>query len=171
MKRKLIALILIFMLVGTLTACSVEPSPKIKEGRFNFSITYEQWGEEKTVSGVFVCKYAGRNFTLEGGKFTREWEGHVEGVEHAEEVYTAAVLIYETDDGGEIYLDFGLFPARMMGEPDFADSVIEPALFFVYSNEDHTGAVFGDEGEIEELYGLKIIDYQYDPPIKNTFGS
>ena len=170
MKRKLIALILALLFVATLTSCEFEPAPKIKEGRFNFSVTYEECGETKTVSGVFVCKYAGRSFTLEGGRFTRDWEGHIEGIEHASEIYNSAVLIRKTDDGGEIYLDFSLSAAHMMGEPYLADAVIEPSFFHEYSNEDHTTSEVGvGTEEIYELYGLKIIDYQYDTPIENSF--
>lgn len=171
MKRKFIALILVLILVGMLTSCGVEPKPNIKEGRFNFSVTYEEWGETKTVSGVFVCKYAGRSFTLEGGDFTRDWEGHIEGIEHAGEIYNSAVLIRTTDDGGEIFLDFSLSAAHMMGEPYLADAVIEPRFFHEYSNEDRTSSESGaDSQEIEELYGLKIVEYKYDEPIKNSFG-
>jgi hypothetical protein len=81
------------------------------------------------------------------------------------------VLIRKTDDGGEIFLDFSLSAAHMMGEPHLADAVIEPGFFHEYSNEDRTSSVSGaDSQEIEELYGLKIIDYKYDEPIKNSFG-
>lgn len=171
MKRKLIALVLVLMLVGTLASCEVEPAPRIKEGRFDFSVTYEHWGEVKTISGVYVCKYAGRSFTLEGGDFTRDWEGHIEGIEHAEEIYNSAVLIYTTDDGGEIFLDFDLSAAHMMGESYLADAVIEPTFFLVYSNADNTSSESGgDANDIEERYGLKIVDYQYDEPIVNSFG-
>lgn len=171
MKRKLIALILVLMLVGMLTSCGVEPKPTIKEGRFNFSVTYEHWGETKTLSGVFVCNYAGRSFTLEGGDFTRSWEGHIEGIEHAEEIYNSAVLICTTDDGGEIFLDFSLSAAHMMGEPYLADTVIEPRFFCEYPNEDRTTSESGaNSQEIEELYGLKIVEYKYDEPIENSFG-
>ena len=170
MKTKIIALILALMMLCIFTGCEVEPAPNIKEGRFNFSVTYEQWGEAKTVSGVFVCEYAGRSFTLEGGNFTRDWEGHFEGIEHAGEVYSTAVLIYKTEDGGEIYLDFGLTAAHMMGEPFLADTVIEPSFFLVYPNEDNTSSQFGDENDIEAIYGIKIISYEYDAPIENTFG-
>ena len=171
MKRKLIALILVLMLVGMLASCEVEPKPTIKEGRFNFSVTYEHWGEVKTLSGVFVCRYAGRTFSLEGGDFTRSWEGHIEGIEHAGEIYNSAVLICTTDDGGEIFLDFSLSAPHMMGEPYLADAVIEPSFFHEYSNEDRTSSQSGaDAQEIEELYGLRIIEYKYDEPIKNSYG-
>lgn len=171
MKRKFIAVICAFVLVCMLTSCGIEPNPAIQEGRFNFSVTYEHWGETKTLSGVFVCNYAGRTFTLEGGDFTRTWEGHIEGIEHAEEIYNSAVLICTTDDGGEIFLDFSLSAAHMMGEPHLADTVIEPRFFHEYSNEDRTTSESGaNSQEIEELYGLKIVDYKYDAPIENSFG-
>ena len=170
MKRRWIAAILALVLVAMLTSCGFEGAPKIKKGNFDFSITYEEWGETKTVSGVFVCKYAGRSFTLEGGDFTRSWKGHFEGIELTDE-YNAAVLIKTTDDGGKIFLDLSLSAAHMMGEPYLADTVIEPSFFLVYSNEDNTSSWFGgDANDVEEKYGLKIVDYQYDPPIENSFG-
>ena len=170
MKRILGVILLVVMLVCSLTSCEVEPPPKIKEGRFNFSVTYEQWGETKTVSGVFVCKYRGVSFSLEGGDFTRSWEGHVEGVEGLHDTYYASMCIHNTEDGGEVLLHFEVFASHFMGEPDFADSVIEPSLSVVYTDEDNLGAVtFGDENEIESLYGIKIVDYYYDAPIENSF--
>ena len=116
-KRIICVILLMLMLVGTLTSCEIEPAPRVKEGRFNFSVTYRQMGETKTVSGVFVCKYAGRSFSLEGGDFERMWEGHIEGIEHAEEVYNSAVLICMTDDGGEIYLNFSITASARWGSP------------------------------------------------------
>ena len=171
MKTQISALILALMMLCIFTGCEVEPAPNIKEGRFNFSVTYEQWGEAKTVSGVFVCEYAGRSFTLDGGGFSRAWKGHIEGIENAEETYNSAVLICTTDDGGEIFLDFSLSAPHMMGEPYLADAVIEPRFFHEYSNEDRTSSESGaDSQEIEELYGLKIVEYKYDEPIENSFG-
>ena len=170
MKRKLTAIILTLVLICTLTSCGVEAPPKILEERFGFSITYEEWGETKTISGVYVCNFAGYSFTLEGGYFTREWYGRIEGIEHAEEIYNSAVFIRNTDDGGEIYLDFDLGAAHMMGEPHLEASEIEPSFFLVYPNEDRTSETFGDSSEIEGRYGLVIVDYQYDAPVKNSFG-
>jgi hypothetical protein len=171
MKRIIGILVLAVLLIGVLTSCEIEPAPKIKEGRFNFSVTYEEWGEAKTVSGVFVCEYAGRSFTLEGGDLTREWEGHVEGVENLHDTFYATVCVGKTDDGGEILLSLGVFAAHFMGDPDFADSVIEPSLYIAHSSEDNLSSESSDDPEeLEGVYGLKIIDYHYDEPIKNSFG-
>ena len=171
MKKLFCILALVLLFSTCLTSCEVEPAPKIKEGRFNFSVTYEEWGEAKTVSGVFVCEYAGRSFTLEGGDFTRDWEGSVEGVENLHDTFFATVRVGETNDGGEILLNLGVFAAHFMGEPDFADSVIEPSLYIAYSSEDNLACETSDDPEvIQGVYGLKIIDYHYDKPIKNSFG-
>ena len=171
MKKLFCILALVLLLCTCLTSCEIEPAPKIKEGKFNFSVTYEERGEAKTVSGVFVCEYAGRSFTLEGGDFRRSWEGHVEGVENLHDTFFATVCVGETDDGGEILLDLGVFAAYFMGEPGFADSVIEPSLYIVHSSEDNLSSESsGTPEEIEELYGLKIIEYHYDAPVENSFG-
>ena len=171
MKKLFCILALVLLLCTCLTSCEIEPAPKIKEGKFNFSVTYEERGEAKTVSGVFVCEYAGRSFTLEGGDFRRSWEGHVEGVENLHDTFYATVCVGETDDGGEILLDLGVFAAYFMGEPGFADSVIEPSLYIVHSSEDNLSSESsGTPEEIEELYGLKIIEYHYDAPVENSFG-
>jgi hypothetical protein len=81
------------------------------------------------------------------------------------------VCVYTTDDGGEILLDLSLSAAHFMGEPHLDNPVIEPGFYLVYSSEDNLTAEYsaGNE-EIEELYGLKIVDYHYDAPIENSFG-
>lgn len=171
MKRIISILILAVLLIGTLTSCGVEAPPKIKEGRFNFSITYEHSGEQKTIDGVFVCEFSGYDFTLEGGNFTRCWDGYIEGVENLHDTYYATTCLQKTKDGGEILLNFGVFASHFMGEPDFADSVIEPSIFIEYSNEDNTTSESGGGSEeAENLYGYKIVDYHYDAPVENTFG-
>jgi hypothetical protein len=38
----------------------------VKEGRFDFSLTYEVDGEVKTYTGVYVCEYDGVLTTLLG---------------------------------------------------------------------------------------------------------
>jgi hypothetical protein len=170
MKKRLLSLLLVVALVFMLTSCGIEPAPTTKNASFNFSVTYEQRGEVKTISGVFVCEFTGYDFTLEGGEFVRTWDGHIEGVENLHDTYYATVSVYEPEDGGEVLLNLGVFAAHFMGEPDFAESVIEPEIFVVYTSEDNlTAESWSDDAKIEDLYGIKIIDYYYDPPIENSF--
>ena len=125
------------MLVCMLTGCgSISPNPKIKEGEFDFSVTYEFNGETKTVSGVYVCEYDGRSWVL---------------------------------DGNTIELNLVLDPEYLMG--DFVegyDTVPEPYISVTVI--DDGGLWFMCEpADVEAHCGAKIVSYEYDEPIKNSF--
>ena len=48
------------MLMGILTSCGIGvPSPEVTEGEFNVSVTYEVYGETKTLDLVYLCEYDG----------------------------------------------------------------------------------------------------------------
>ena len=61
MRKLKIFIVTCLAMLSTLffSGCAIAkmPVPSVKEGRFNFSFTYEINGEEKTYSGVYVCKY------------------------------------------------------------------------------------------------------------------
>ena len=62
--KKLKTFIMTFVMVFAtviFSGCALKkmPVPSVKEGRFNFSFTYEINGEKETYSGVYVCKYDG----------------------------------------------------------------------------------------------------------------
>ena len=76
MKRVVSFCLLALMLFGMLAGCSSTlPKPEIKNGKFNISVTYEYDGELKTLSGVYVCKYTGVEWTAEGNSY-RSWKGY-----------------------------------------------------------------------------------------------
>ena len=55
--RVIISVIFISILTTLLSGCYAKvPMPKIKEGRFDFSVTYEINGEQTTYNGVYVCE-------------------------------------------------------------------------------------------------------------------
>ena len=158
------------LLLLSLCSCGeISDPPKIKEGEFNFSVTYSVNGELTTISGVYVCEYAGLSWSLEGGDFSRSWEGHVEGLEVSS---PAKYLVGTTGDGGNIYIALDLVAAVFMGEPDIGDG--EPAcpyLFVEYTDEtDETAHSYDGDELIEEQFGIKIVSYEYDEPIVNSYG-
>ena len=62
-----------------LTGCGPDvPLPEVKEGIFDFTVTYELNGEVKTVKNTYVCKYKGVSMTLEGNSY-RAWKGTFNG--------------------------------------------------------------------------------------------
>ena len=169
MKRKLIAATLALMLVCTLASCELAVlRPEVKEGRFDFSITYELNGEEKTFSAVYVCEYDGASWSIEGGDFSRDWKDCTEG-DYEGDDYSA--IIGKTEDGGDIILFFGIYPEYFMGDSMDGRGVPEPSLYVSYPMaEDGSYELVNDQQELEEVYGVKIIRYEYDEPIENTFG-
>lgn len=168
MKRKLTALILTLVFVCTLASCGLAvPRPEIKEGRFNFSITYEIDGEVKTFSSAYVCEFDGTSWSPEGFSSTRVWEDSIE-VDHEGDDYCA--IVGTTDDGGSIVLFFGIYPEYFMGDETADRGAPEPKIYITYpENEYGETKLVDDPTELAEIYGAKIISYEYDAPIENTF--
>ena len=169
MKRMLIALVLVLTLACTLTSCGLQvPRPEIKEGRFDFSITYEIFGEVNTLSATYVCEFDGTSWSLEGGSYSRDWVDYVEGNYEGDD-YSAK--IGTTDDGGDIWLFFGIYPEYFMGDPEIGDRGIPEPMLYISYPEDETGGMGynGVQEDIAERYGAKIISYEYANPLDNEF--
>lgn len=168
MKRKLLALFFVLMLVCTLASCGlVVPRPEIKEGSFDVSITYEINGEIKTFSSTYECKFDGTSWSIEGGNFSRDWADNLVA-DHEGDDYSA--IVGTTDDGGNIILFFGIYPEYFMGDSTGDRNAPEPQIYVTYPEDEHGAtALVADPVEVEEIYGAKIISYEYDAPIENTF--
>ena len=169
MKRNLIAVTLVLILTCLFAGCGITvPRPEVKEGRFDFSITYELNGEEKTFSAVYVCEYDGVSWSIEGGDFSRDWKDCTEG-DYEGDDYSA--IVGKTEDGGAIVLFFGIYPEYFMGDSAGDRGAPEPSVYIAYPEaEDGSFELVNDPQEVEEIYGVKIIRYEYDEPIENVFG-
>lgn len=167
--KRILCTVLLAALVLMLASCGLQvPRPEIKEGRFNFSVTYEIKGETNTFSAVYVCEFNGTNWSVDGG-YSRDWDIHVEG-DYEGDNYSA--ILGKVDDGGSIHLHFGLYPEYFMGDPETGDwGLPEPSIAIVYpENELGEMIQIGDPIELERDYGIRIVSYEYDEPIANTFG-
>ena len=166
MKRLIRLFGIIFMMVTVLffSGCAVTnlPVPEIKEGRFNFSVTYEVDGVEKNYSGVYVCKYDGVYVSCVGEG--RQWKAYVEN--YGEDIFFP---IQETD-GEVVYIDLGFYPEYFMSDPDGFEEVPEVSLF-VHSVDAESGGMFitNDQEEIFAQFGARVISYEYDQPIENSY--
>lgn len=161
--RALASAVLITVIVFLFSSCSLNVAePSVKEGRFNYTITYEVDGELETFSGVFVCKYAGIGHSLEGSY--REWDSYFEEGQEKKK-------IKETEDG-DIYIDLRFVPSYFMSDPSFEDQVVCGAEFYIEYNEQHNeefGLFYSYEIEVVESYGVKLISSEIDPPIANEY--
>ena len=167
MKRKICALLALLTVALLLTSCGLEvPRPEIKEGRFDFSITYEMNGEIMTYSDTYVCEFDGTSWTFDGG-YSRDWNDYTEN-EHEGDAYCA--ILGQTDDGGDIVLFFGIYPEYFMGDSTGDRGEPEPMIYVTYPEDENGGSVgIAQPEEVEEIYGIKIISYEYDLPVENEF--
>ena len=164
MKRILSVLLLVLMLASMLSSCGLQvPRPEIKTGEFNFSVTYEFNGEITTLSGVYVCEYNGTYWSLDGG-YHRDWKGYIKDGT-TEEIIKLATA----DDGGIVELNLHFDPKHFMGDSYWAeDDPFSPWMSIRL--EDEEGLTFENDADIiAETYGARIISFEYDEPIKNTF--
>ena len=159
-----ICIMLVTMVLSLYSGCLAKvPIPEIKEGRFEFSVTCEINGEEKTYSGVYVCKYDGAYKTLVGKGV--DWEGYIENSDDN------GIIPIQTNDDGVIYIDLYFVPEYFMGDPDaICYDVPAPVLYIVYHSDNPDESSYENDSEILETnYGVKLISYKYADPIKNTF--
>ena len=165
MKRKLSILLFVLMLIGTLSSCGFSvPRPNIKEGEFNFSVTYDLNGEIHTVSGVYVCEFDGIDWVLDGG-YHREWKGYVKDGTTEE-----CIKLATAENGGIVELNLYFEPDLFMGE-SYSEEEEPFAPCITVRLEDNEGLSFENNDKlIAEVYGAKIISYEYDKPIENSFG-
>ena len=162
-KFFIIALLMIAITMIFSGCAAVVLLPKVKEGRFNFSVTYEINGEETTYSGVYVCKYKGAYKTLVGEGIN--WEGYIENAEEN------GMIPIQTNEDGIIYIDLYFVPEYFMGDPDaILFDVPAPTLYMVYHNDDlESGSYEADQEILATNYGVRLISYKYADPIENEF--
>jgi hypothetical protein len=152
------------MLVCMLAGCGMTvPRPEIKEAEFDITVTYEWNGEQKTVSGVYVCEYDGTSWALDGG-YSRAWKGYLkDGAEDVIEIGT-------TENGDWVSLHLALCSEYFMD--DFVEghhNVPVPYISVTVENDEGM-QILHEPKDVEDYCGAKIISYSYDEPIENEFG-
>ena len=178
-KKFLITVFLSLCLLITFAGCGKGLKPSVKEGRFNFSVTYEVDGEQETVSGVFMCEFIEIVFALDGSYI--EWDSYIEdtGLSNRLEE-NRGYLFLKTCDDGDIYLDLNLSAKYFMADPNYGSSNantdtqvagITPRLFIEYNDAkgEALGEWWSEDVSVLESYGVKVISYSYDAPIENIY--
>lgn len=141
--------------------------PEIKNGEFNFSLTYEIDGKTETIEGTYVCKFEGVHRAIDG--MSRQWTGYIRNHDDSTD--------YEikTTHDGVIKVDLDICSEFFMSDPFYKsnantdDPKPEPYLYIT------SGGSTVEDPSNEVLFGyyegddVKIISFEYDPPIKNVY--
>ena len=162
-KRNIFAVIILtLMIMLVCSGCAAKAFvPNVKEAFFDFSITYEVYGEEHTYNGVYVCEYDGIYITVYGS--TSLWKDYVEDNEEM-------TILIEENDEFSVYIILALNPEYFMNDPGFYGEIPKPMIYAEFSDQE-TGEVslIWDEEVIYENFGSRIISYNYPEPIENDY--
>lgn len=138
------------------------PKPEIKEGEFDFSLTYEVDGDTKVIEGTYVCKFKGVSRNLDG--VARKWKGYIK--DHSD----STDYEIKTTDEGVIKINLDICSEFFMSDP-FYESIVSsndpepmPYLYVVAEESENEYMVNYYEGD-----DVKIISFEYDEPIENEY--
>ena len=164
----ILGLVIAGFIVGAFTGAFVSiPKPEIKEGEFDFALTYEVDGETKVIEGTYVCKFDGVSRYIDG--VGRDWTGYIKDHDNSTD--------YEikTTDEGVIKIDLDICSEFFMSDPSYKISentdVYKPEPYIYITSgdatiEDPTNEVFFDYYSGDDV---RIISFEYDQPIENTY--
>ena len=167
-----ITIITVLMLL-TCSGCHSSP-PKIQSGEFPFVIEYEYEGKIHIIEDTVVCSYGG--VTSDAGIPTR-W--YASKLKHNSDV---RILTFEKNaesflvegkinEASYITLDYG-YGGYYLGDRLYKDS--GPCFSYVEMQvsppgDGSTKYTSLSKKEIEKLFDIKIIRFEFSKPIKNTF--
>ena len=136
--------------------------PEIKEGEFDFALTYELDGETKKIEGTYVCKFEGTSRAIDG--VGHDWKGYIKDHSDSED--------YEikTTDEGVIKIDLDICSEFFMSDP-FYESIVssddpEPMPYLYVVAEASENEYMGNYYEGDDV---RIISFEYDAPIENIY--
>jgi len=163
------------------------PKPEIKYGEFDFKLVYEIDGEVHTIEDTIICEFDGFNIDEGRGK-TRRWKEDFKN-EQNNELYAWRVeqidnpdfneyksgrkpdynqIVLKNIDSYKILLSVAS-AEYFLGEPEYQrTSPIEPGI----GDYDKNTCYYidpVDEKKLLDEHGFKIISWECDEPIENTF--
>lgn len=139
------------------------PEPAIKYGEFPFWIEFQLGEEIIVIEDTAICEFIGFENLRAAGK-KRKWKTYLKsGRERITLLKDNNIELYFSYGTAEFYMGDNFFknPSVMNYNPKIIDSVI-------YENGKPTYSTISST-EAWEKYGLKILDWQYSAPIKNSF--
>ena len=140
--------------------------PEIKYGEFDYSIVYEINGETKTINDTLVCEYDGISYNLDGKSL--KWKTYIKGTKDQDNY-----LIFENDEY-KLYIYLPADARYYMDDPNYEiyelDDDIEPWFVYEYVSDglDKEYQMFSAE-EYEEKFGAKILSWEIEEPIENSY--
>ena len=151
----ILAVAIVLTMISAVVA-GIALKPKVTEGEFPFSITYELDGETVTIKDVYKVQYEKL-----GGYKTRMYSGEIGNRGKDNTIY-----VLKKNDSGRIELWTHFYADYLMGDPEydyFDDEAFEPRIYYYDVNETE----FHDEETLLK-HGVKLVSFEYPEPIENS---
>ena len=155
------------MLASIHGAFKTVAKPEIKEGEFDFALTYEVDGENKVIEGTYVCEFDGINRAIDG--VGRRWNGYIK--DHDD---FTNYEIKKTDDG-VIKIDLNICSEFFMSDPQYQMIVSseqtkpEPYIYITSGDPSIEDPANEVTYALYEGDDVKIVSFEYDAPIENIY--
>ena len=140
--------------------------PEIRYGEFDYSLVYELNGETKTINDTLVCEYDGISRSLEGKSVA--WKSYIKGTKDQDNY-----LIFENDEY-RLYIYVPADARYYMDDPVYElygfDADNSPWFVYEYVNDgpEVEYQMYSVE-DYEEKFGAKIVSWEIEDPIENTY--
>jgi hypothetical protein len=153
-----------------------ELPPKIKYGEFPFELKYELNEKIYDINDTVICDFGGFDISGGFGKF-RTWNEHLKSGSHRFTIILNKNVNSVLEPGrvnksSEVYFDYGDGKYYM----DHPDGAIHSSPHFCYvetydksPKETHVDATPLTKEQLQKYFGIKIIEWTFSEPIKNTF--
>lgn len=145
------------------------PKPKITYGEFPISVTYEVDGETKVVEDTVICEFDGIEMRGGAGKY-RKWKSRLKSGNES-----LTLLLVEQEGLTVKIITFYGLPNYYMGDFEQSKEAYERVMaddrylhYIQWENGVQTGRSIPKE-EVWEKYRLKVVSWEYSPPITNSF--
>ncbi|MCC3381765.1 hypothetical protein ACFQ5D_02480 [Paenibacillus farraposensis] len=138
------------------------PQPEITYGKFPFRLEYEINGQRKVIQDTLICEYDGIGSNEGQGKYRKWKERLASGNEK--------ITLLKVNNTKEIYYSPGSANYYMgdLGDSRKYEHFFPDALLIEKNGiGTSNGIILADE--LLDKYHIKLISWDYTPPIKNNF--
>jgi len=184
MKRIIILLIAISF-TFTISGCAkgYEPVPKTINGEFPFVLEYEMNGERYLIEDTVICSFEGHDLSdpFPFIDYKRTWSAELKSGEEEKRLIiefpenTESLLVEgRINTESRLLLCYGS-GGYYLGDPnDIEREACIPAIKYVeeYKTSEkvsHVETTPLKDKELEKIFGIKIIRFEFCNPIKNSF--
>ena len=179
--NKIIATVLSLFILMSFSGCvKYEDAPTITEGEFPFVFEYEIDGQRYLIEDTVVCRYNGYDESNPFPLVTRRrsWYEVLNSGEEGKRLmlhlgYNSESLLVEGRINVESYVNFHYgFGGYYLGDPNCVNE--GPCIRYVehYKTSEkvtHIKKTKLTNEQLEKLFGIKIIRFEFSKPIENTF--